>query len=290
MAAALEPPLFVIVGPTASGKTAAAIRLARQLDGEIVCADSRTVYRGLDIGTAKPTFDERRLVPHHLLDVVNPDESYNVAQFQGDARSAIGSIRQRGKTPLLVGGSGLYIDGIVFDYEFTTPPDAVRRTELEAMTLDELLHYGYKNNIKMPDNLYNKRYVIRAIEQGGVNDTRSAEPINNTFIVGITTDKDVLHARMVTRATAMVQNGVLAEAERMAAIYGWECPPLQAPVYRLSRRLIEHTMTVDDAVMQLARSDWQLARKQLTWFRRNSFIGWRPLEQVDDAVRSILAQ
>ena len=111
--------LLVIVGPTASGKTALAIELAERMNGEIICADSRTVYRGLDIGTAKPTPEERARVPHHLLDVVDPDQPFSVADFKRLAEQAITDVRRRDKLPILVGGSGLYIDAIIYDYQFS---------------------------------------------------------------------------------------------------------------------------------------------------------------------------
>lgn len=119
-------PLIVIVGPTASGKTTLAIELARRLDGEIICADSRTVYKGMDIGTAKPTEEEQLFVPHHLLDVVDPGERFTVADFKRLANEAIIDIIGRGKVPIMVGGSGLYIDAVLFDYKFApvgTPRD-----------------------------------------------------------------------------------------------------------------------------------------------------------------------
>lgn len=286
MAADLNAPLVVILGPTASGKTAVALELAAELDGEIVCADSRTVYRGLDIGTAKPTAEERALVPHWLLDVVDPDETYTVARFQRDARAAIADIRRRGKVPFLVGGSGLYLDSIIFDYQFAGEPDYARRAELEAMTLDELFRYSNEHNVKLPNNSYNKRYVIRAIEQGGINTGRRITPVDNTIIVGITTDRDVLHLRITRRAEMIFHNGVVDEARKTAERYGWDITPLQAPAYKPCRDLLEHTIDESEAIARLARDDWQLARKQSTWFRRNGFIHWLPLEEIAGYVRS----
>lgn len=283
-------PLIVILGPTASGKTGVAIKLAKDFGGEIVCADSRSVYSGLDIGTAKPTPAERASVPHHLLDVVKPDEPYNLARFQREANEAIADIRHRGKVPFLVGGSGLYVDSIVFNYGLTNEPDAVRRGELEAMTLAELFHYSNEHNVELPNNLYNKRYVIRAIEQGGINRSRRNAPVENIIIVGITTKSDVLKRRIATRASAMFLGNVIDEATTAAIQYGWDIAPLQAPAYRIARQYIEHTLTLDDAITAQARADWQLARKQMTWFRRNKYINWMPLSEVAPFVRHKLAQ
>ncbi len=124
-------PLIVIVGETASGKTALAIEIAKSFNGEIICADSRTVYRGMDIGTAKPTRAERKVIKHHLLDIVEPDEKYNVAKFKKDALTAIEDITSRGKLPIMVGGTGLYIDSVIFDYDF----DNKTMSELRPNTL-----------------------------------------------------------------------------------------------------------------------------------------------------------
>jgi len=128
-----------IVGPTATGKTGLAIALAQVFDGEVVCADSRTIYRGMDIGTAKPTADEQAQVPHHLLDIVDPGERLSAGEFKQLAETQINEISSRGKLPLLVGGSGLYVDAVIFDYEFPAAGNPDRRQKLEAMT-DTQLH------------------------------------------------------------------------------------------------------------------------------------------------------
>src|SRR5664279_14928 len=134
-------PLVVITGPTASGKTGLAIELAHQFGGEIICADSRTIYRGMDIGTAKPTPVERLLVPHWGLDLVDPGEYFSVADFKKYADQKIIEIRARGRIPFLVGGTGLYIDAVIYDYRFGPPANADLRSRLEKLTIDELYAY-----------------------------------------------------------------------------------------------------------------------------------------------------
>ena len=136
-----ELPLIVIAGPTASGKTALAVRLAERFGGEIICADSRTIYRGMDIGTAKPTRDERASVPHWGLDLVEPGERFTVATFKAYAEQKIAEIRERGNIPFLVGGTGLYIDAIVFDFAFAGEANEVLREQLEQMNVQELQKY-----------------------------------------------------------------------------------------------------------------------------------------------------
>ena len=139
-------PLVVIAGPTASGKTALAIELAEKFGGEIICADSRTIYKYMDIGTAKPSAEDRARVPHHGIDLVEPGEDFSAADFKFYALGMIADIRARGKVPFLVGGTGLYIDAVVYDYQFGPKADPVQREILESMTLEQLHDYCYKNN------------------------------------------------------------------------------------------------------------------------------------------------
>ena len=288
MEAAVTKPLIVITGPTASGKTELALKLAERYDGEIICADSRTVYRGLDIGTAKPTADDRARVPHHLLDVVKLDEPYNLARFQQEAKVAIAEIRTRGHVPFLVGGSGLYIDSVILDYKLDNEPDLEFRTRLESMSVEQLRYYCIENNIAIPENDRNKRYLIRAIEQGGINSNRTNMPDAYTHVVGIISDEIVLKKRMGTRAKQMFDHGLIEEADDLARQYGWNVPPLKSPAYDAVRRLINNEVSYEEAVAQLARSDWQLARKQMTWMRRNSWIHWLTPAEVEGYVRSVL--
>ena len=192
-------PLVVIAGPTASGKTALAIELAERFGGEIICADSRTVYKEMNIGTAKPTAVEQAVVPHWGLDLVRPDEKFTAADFKKYAEQKILEIRQRGHIPFLVGGTGLYVDAVVFDYSFGEEADPNRRAELENMSLEQLHNYCLENNIRLPENALNKRYVIRSIEQNGQSTSRNSEPISTSIIVGIATYREILRTRIAGR-------------------------------------------------------------------------------------------
>jgi tRNA dimethylallyltransferase len=147
----MEAPLIVIVGPTASGKSALAMQLAERFGGEIICADSRTVYKGMDIGTAKPSAEDQARVPHHGLDLVEPGERFSAVDFKNYATQTIADIRARGKIPFLVGGTGLYVDAVIFDYHFGQA-DPELRAKLEALSLEELHEYCRNNNIKLPEN------------------------------------------------------------------------------------------------------------------------------------------
>lgn len=278
-------PLIVIVGPTASGKTALAVELAARFDGEIVCADSRTVYRGMDIGTAKPTPEEQQRVTHWGLDLVEPDVAYTAADFQHYATKAIAHIRNKGKVPFLVGGSGLYVNGVIFNYEFGGKADMSRRKALEAMSLEELYIYCKKNNIKLPQNNKNKRYVIRAIEQNGINNRSRQHPIDNTFVVGITTNKHILRTKMKLRIEHMFANGLVKEAKLLGEKYGWHLQSMTGNVYPLVYRYISNELTQEELIEQALVQDWHLAKRQLTWFRRNPHIQWA---EIDDVHRELI--
>ena len=280
-----ELPLIVIVGPTASGKTAAAIKLAEQLGGEIVCADSRTVYKGMDIGTAKPTDSERSRVPHWGLDLVEPDQPFTVADYKQYAESKIEDIRNRGKVPFLVGGSGLYVDAVIFDFQFGGQADPERRAYLESLSLSHLLEYCYKNNIKVPENAANKRYVIRAIERHGQDLQRRLAPISTSIIVGIATERTVLRKRIESRSEQIFAQGVVGEAIKLGKKYGWEHESMTGNVYPLVRSHLDGKLSLEELEREFITLDWRLAKRQLTWFRRNPHIMWLTENELDGYVR-----
>ncbi len=275
-----QAPLIAIVGPTASGKTAAAIQLAEKLNGEIICADSRTIYKGMDIGTAKPTEDERSRVPHWGIDLVEPDKKFTVADFKEYTVAKIADIRSRGKVPFLVGGSGLYIDAVLFDFSFGRQSDPQKRAYLEGLSIDELWEYCKKNNIELPENKLNKRYVIRAIERGGDELQRKQEPISTSFIVGIATEKDELRARIELRAEQIFAHEVVKETIELGEKYGWEHESMTGNIYPIVRKYLEGELTLQVAKREFTLLDWRLAKRQLTWFRRNPYIVWLLRDEV----------
>jgi len=281
-------PLIVIVGPTASGKTSLAITLAKHFGGEIICADSRTVYEGMDIGTAKPTADERAQVQHWGLDLVKPDQNYTVAEFKEYADRKIKEIRDRGRIPFLVGGSGLYIDSVIFDYEFGEPADLDLRRKLEMLSVEDLQDYCRKNSIEIPQNSNNKRHLVRAIEQKGINNKRKREPVENSFIFGIETDREVLKERITKRATEMFNNDVVHEAEYLAEKYGWQHEAMTGNIYPLCHAVLEGTIDMVEAREKFIVQDWRLVKRQLTWFKRNSYITWLPLDETEKRIISLL--
>ncbi len=281
-------PLVVIVGPTASGKTALAIELAQQHGGEIICADSRTIYKGMDIGTAKPTPAERTVIPHWGLDLVEPGERFTAADFKRYATQKIAEIRARGNVPFLVGGTGLYVDSIVFDYQFGGDINTTQRQRLEKMTLEELKDYCAKNNIDLPENEQNKRYLVRTIERKNVSIKRREQPIEDCVVVGIATDRNVLRERIATRSEQLFANGVVDEAKILGKKYGWENEAMTGNIYPIAHDLLNGSITLVEAKEKFVTLDWRLAKRQMTWLRRNDFIHWASLAEAKKYLQKVL--
>ena len=281
-------PLIVIVGPTASGKTGLSIKLAKEFNGEIISADSRAIYRGLDIGTAKPSIEERQGVVHWGIDLVNPGEYYTAADFKRYAYAKIDDVRSRGHLPILVGGSGLYIDAILFNFEFGNLPIVEKRTTLQKMDILALQNYCVKNNIKLPDNIQNKRHLIRTIERDGIRGERSKCLPNNTIVVGITTLKKTLHKRIAKRAECMIKNNVVNEATIAANEFGWDNEAMTGNIYSIIKKHKKCILNETEMLQEFIKSDMRLVKKQMTWFRKNPFIVWGNLASCEYYLTQIL--
>lgn len=283
-------PLVVIVGPTASGKTDIALELAEKFDGEIICADSRTIYKDMDIGTAKPTRDEQARVPHWGLDLVEPGERFTAADFKKYADQKISEIRSRGRVPLLVGGTGLYIDAVLFDFKFSGRVNVKLRAKLDRLSVEELQEYCIENNIELPENTKNKRYLVRAIEQDKVSRKRENKPLRNSIIVGITTDKIALDEKIARRTEQLFENGVVDEATKLRKKYNWEAEAFTGNIYRAIQMYLEGTIKRNQLIEKTIILDRQLAKRQRTWFKRNPFIHWLPLEEIEQYIMARLAK
>lgn len=268
------PRLIVVVGETASGKTSAAIKIAKQVNGEIICADSRTVYRYMNIGTAKPNAIEQDGVPHHLIDVVEPGERFSAAQFKALAQKCIREISDRGNTAILVGGTGLYIDAVLYNFQFNKLADDVQRQRLQQMNDEELTTLLHTNNINTDTlNTKNRRHVIRAIERGGEvsNDIVLRK---NTLVVGLRLEREVLHQRIESRVRQMMQDGFLDEVQWLADRYGWESEAMSGIGYRVARQYFEGSASLSDVTNSFIKRDISLAKRQRTWFKRSADIEW----------------
>lgn len=280
----MQLPLIVILGPTASGKTGYAIRLAQLIGGEIICADSRTVYRGMDVGTAKPNKHEREMVPHWAIDLVEPNQRFTLYDFQRYAQTKIGEIRERGHVPMLVGGSGLYIDSVIYDYQLSHEPefDMARRQQLDDLSLIELKNYAISQQIELPSDTQNRRRLIRAIEQGGVN-KKCSQLIPNAIVIGIATDKETLRQRSTQRSQAMLDNDLINETTDLLDKYG-TTESLRRNAYGVVQQYLAGEIGAGELVPLMVRRDMQLVKKQLTWWRNQQRAGdimWRDLASLN---------
>ncbi len=278
----MQPPLIALVGPTAVGKTALALDLARRLKGEIVSADSRQIYRAMDIGTARPTPAERAAAPHHLIDMVDPAADFSLALYQQQAYTLIADITERGRVPLLVGGTGQYLAAVLAGWQIpNVPPQPELRATLEAearhagaTTLYERLQQVDPQAAASigPDNL---RRIIRALEVYTVTgqpisaqQTHRPPPYHITTL-WLTLPRDRLYARIDARVDRMMQAGLLDEVRALlAAGYSWELPAMSGLGYRQFRPYFAGTATLDACVERLKYDTHAFARRQDNWFRR----------------------
>lgn len=267
-------PLIVLLGPTASGKTALAIKVAKYFDGEIISADSRSIYEGLDIGSAKPSLAEQSKIPHWGFDLIKPSQKFSVQDFKQYADSKIRDIRSRSKIPFLVGGSGLYIDALIFDFQFPKKADDELRQKYNEFSLKQLIEYCKLNNIKLPENWKNKRYLINQILRNGKQPVRRSRPIDNCLIFGLKVDKLLLRQRIEQRARQMLNLGVIEEGRKLAENYGWGNEAMTGVVYRLIKQYLDCNLSKEELLDRLIISDWRLAKRQMTWFKRNPYIEW----------------
>jgi tRNA dimethylallyltransferase len=282
------PPLLAVVGPTASGKTDLALALAQRLPVEILVADSRQVYRGMDIGTAKPNAAARAAVRHHLLDLATPDQAFTLADWLSAARAVVAEVGERGRLPMLVGGTGLYVSALVDGYALEVQP---RDPALRARLVEELGQTGLATlAARLADidpaaasrtDLRNPRRVLRALERaeaGGVGERpRAVAYPGRVAWIGIDRPRDVLAARIDARARWLFAHGLLDEVRGLlAAGYGPRLAAMSGHGYREAARHLAGEWSLEEAVEVTARRTRQYAKRQLTWFRRDRRIMWLP--------------
>lgn len=284
----VRTPLIVITGPTASGKSEVALRLAEKWNGEIICADSRTVYRGLDIGTAKPSAEDRGRVRHWLLDVVSPEQRFTAVDFQKLAREAISDIRSRGKIPFLVGGSGLYIDSVVLNFVFGPDVDYGQRNRLQSMTVQQLKLLIKKQRLSLPINENNKRHLIRIIEKNNDFTSRSIIPETDTHVFAVDVDKDVIRQRMRARIEHMFASNLMQETQQLLEKFDVHCESMSGNIYPIVARYLAGEISRDEAMELATVRDYQLAKRQRTWLRRHDYVRWLPANQIEHSVDAIV--
>jgi len=276
----VKPKIVVILGSTASGKTDLAIDLAKKFNGEIVSADSRTIYRGMDIGTAKPR--DTKGVPHHLIDIISPDEDFNVALFKQEAIKKIDEIIEKGKLPILVGGTGLYIKSIVENLEFPQiKADEKLRKRLEKKTTEELFetYKGLDKEGSEKIDRNNRRRLIRAIEVSSfLNESffkeRKKEPIYDILQIGIKINKEELEERIRKRVDKMIKQGLEKEVKKLSKKYGFIIPPMQTIGYREWENYFNKKETLENTIEKIKINTVKFSKRQMTWFKKDKTINW----------------
>ena len=236
--------VIVILGPTGSGKTSISIKLAKALNGEIISADSRAIYKGMDIGTAKPTKTEMQGIPHWGIDLVEPNQRFTVADWKEYTEAKLKDIKARGKVPIIVGGTGLYIDALIYDYKFKGPTGA----------------------------------KIGDFEQKSCSDRTEIK--GDYLLVGIKWDTPELRARLRARLDQMFCDDLYKETKNLVQKYGWDCGAMKSDIYEYAWKYINGELSLEEAKEKCFYEDWHLAKRQLTWFKRNPAINWLSLEQI----------
>ena len=291
-------PLIAIVGPTATGKSSLALQLAQRFDGEIVNGDSRLVYRHMDIGSAKPSPQDLSLAPHHLVNIVNPDEPYSLALYLAQANEAIQDIQKRGKTPLLAGGSGQYVRALLegFNAPQVSPNPALRAT-LETQAWEEGPEALWERLRRVdPESAAridprNVRRVIRALEvytETGVpfSQARKREkPPYHSLTIGLTMERESLYRRIDRRVESMIESGWPQEVARLLDMgYSTELPAMSALGYREMAAFVRGDLSLEEARMRIKAATRRYARSQYAWFRLDDpGIHWLDANSADVA-------
>ncbi len=235
---------IIILGPTGSGKTGISIKIAKAIDGEIISADSRAIYKGMDIGTAKPTKREMQGVTHYGLDLVEPGERFTVADWKAYAEQKIKEIEAKKKVPIIVGGTGLYVDALVYDYHFKGPTGS-RIGDFEQKTCSD--RTGVKGDF---------------------------------LLIGIKWTSDELRTRLRARIDQMFCPELYSELSKLVQRFGWGSQAMKSNIYRYAWGYMQGNLSLDDAKEQCFYADWHLAKRQMTWFKRNDNIIWLELDKI----------
>ena len=290
----MKSKILAIAGPTASGKTALSIEMAKRYNGEIVSCDSMQIYKFMNIGTAKPTREEMGGIPHYMIDEISPDESFSVVQYVERARGYIDDILSRGKLPVLVGGTGLYLDSVINNTRFSDgESDEEYRNELYALAEKEgngavhklLQEIDKESAEKIHEN--NLRRVIRALEiykttgktMTQVNLESVQEPLYDSLIIGLDVERQMLYERINRRVDIMISDGLLDEVrEIMKMGIRKDTTAMQAIGYKELVSYFEGHCTLDEAIDKIKQESRRYAKRQMTWLRRNEKINWIVLQ------------
>lgn len=305
------PKIVVILGPTASGKTAWGLEIAKAFTGDVISADSRQIYQKMTIGTAKPLGEWRwdglgrsyfvNGIRHHLVDFLNPGKTFSAAEFREEAIKYIKTALKNNRLPIIVGGTGLYISTLIDNFSIpAVEANHKLRQSLEDKSTSELftlLETMDKQTAAVIDR-HNKRRLIRALEvcimtgESFLSQKKKGEPLFDVLQIGIKTEREVLHERINARSDAMVNSGLIEEIQGLLKQrYSWNLTSMNGIGYRQFKSFLEGTGTLAQAVEQLKTDTWHYARRQLTWFRRDQRIHWvENLEEAKDLIKNFLAQ
>lgn len=269
--------VIVIVGPTAVGKTKLSIELAKKYDGEVINADSTQVYKNMDIATAKVTKDEMEGISHHLLDIKDIDEIYTVYDFQKDCRKKIEEIQKKGKTPIIVGGTGLYIKAALYDYKFNEESNSNEYNELSTEKLFEMLKKVDPNTEIHPNN---RKRIVRSLNYCNENNEpmslkeKSEKLLYDAVVIGLTTDRDILYSKINDRVDIMIKNGLINEAKNLYDTNIKSKAVLTPIGYKELFPYFENNSTLEECINKIKQNSRRYAKRQYTWFKNQMNVNW----------------
>lgn len=285
-----KPKVIVICGPTASGKTALSIELAKKINGEIVSADSMQIYKDMNIGSAKPTKQEMQGITHYMLDFVSPEDRYSVAEYKKQATLAIEEILKKGKTPIVVGGTGLYIDSLIYEIEYQNMEfDKEYREELEKVAKQEGLEKLYDMAVKIDEEAMkiisknDKKRILRVLEiyhQTGKTKTEQEKESRknavkyNYKVFAINMNRNTLYDRINNRVDTMIQQGLINEVQEILKKYKNYPTAMQGLGYKEIKEYLEGKTSKEEAIEKVKQQTRRYAKRQLTWFRKNKQTIW----------------
>lgn len=293
----LKTPVIAVVGPTGTGKTRLAIELAQKLNGEIISGDSMQVYREMDIGTAKATPEEQKQAVHHLIDIQNYDEPYNVRIFQEKCRQAIEDIISRNRIPILCGGTGLYIKAALYDYEFTEEEENPElKSRMEKMDNEALVDFLKRNDPQALEKIHpnNRKRLIRAAMMASSSETKSErenrqehQPVYDVLFIGLNAPKEIVDSRIEKRVDQMFEAGLADEVSRLFSDpKTWDYTSFQGIGYKEFRDWFASKKTLDEVRQAIAVHSRQYAKRQMTWFRNQMPVQWFDLNKTDLAIEA----
>ena len=300
----MKPKIVVIVGPTASGKTKLSIELAKRIDGEVVSCDSMQIYKEMDIGSAKPTIEEMQGIKHHLIDYISPEERYSVARYKQDAKKAIKEILEKGKVPIIVGGTGLYVNSLIYEIEYNKIEfDAEYREKLEEKAkkgLEDLYEEAKKIDPKAMEIISpnDKKRIIRVLEIYHATkktkteleiESRKNEVQYDYRVFAIDIRRDILYDRINKRVDKMIEQGLIQEVENLKQKYSEFPTAMQGLGYKEVVQYFENELTKEEMIEKIKQETRRYAKRQLTWFRKNKQTIWLDgQEKIEINVQKIL--